>query len=166
MPSIMNAATIGAGAAMVTGGGCDRVGTDHDQAKQAGRGERAMQRDRLPVTGRGARRIVEPGDDPLAKMGRGRDRRDVGEQGAEAQPPAIDLAGEGGLGEHPAQRRGALLALEQAKRELGGGDIGQSARRCDRRQSSPRQSLSRRRPRRTQLFIVPSGTASRAASSA
>ena len=38
--------------------------------------------------------------------------------------PALDVAREGGLGEHAAQRGGALVALEQAKREFGGGDVG------------------------------------------
>ena len=39
-------------------------------------------------------------------------------------PPALDIAREAGLGKHPAQRRGALVAFEQPERQFGGGDIG------------------------------------------
>ena len=79
--------------------------------------------------------------------------------------PALDFLCETMLGKHPAQSAGAVLSVEQTKREFGGGHIriiGQGGIVTHR----SRQALSFARPRRTQLFIVPNGTSCRSASSA
>ena len=103
----------------------DRVGTHHQQPEHACRGERRGQREGPPIARPDdAAGTVEPGDDALAQVGRGRDAGEAREQDGEMLAPSIDVAREGGLGEHAAQRGGALVALEQPERELGGGDVG------------------------------------------
>ena len=169
LPSIMKAATIGAGAAVVDRRRRDRHrARDHEQPEQAGGGERRGDRERLPIARRGAARAsVEPGDDALANArARARPSGTAANKAPKCVAPALDVAREAGLGEHAAQRRGTLLAVEQAQRQLGGGDVGFGPGGGRSAQSSPRQSFRRMSPRRTQLFIVPSGTASRSASSA
>ena len=65
----MNAATIGAGAAIATGGGQPARGARRAYAEQACRGERRGNRERLPIAGLRPRRTVEAGDHALAKSG-------------------------------------------------------------------------------------------------
>lgn len=80
--------------------------------------------------------------------------------------PALNLLCEAWLGQYATQRDRTLLALKQPQRQLGGCDIGVIADRDRILAHCSRHSLSFISPRRTQLFIVPSGTCSRSARSA
>ncbi len=87
--------------------------------------------------------------------------------------PPLDLAREIGVSEDAAERDGPFLAIQHAEREFGRGHVGRvleafGADACRRGHVAhpSRHSFNLARPRRTQLFIVPSGIDWRSASSA
>ena len=93
------------------------------------------------------------------------DRIDFVKKRREACRPARDLGPERRVGRCQVPGFGQSVAVGQAKRMLGRQPVAIIGRQRWAAAHSSRHPLSRCKPRRIQLFIVPSGTASRAAKS-